>query len=220
MLVGHFAVSLAGKSIAPQVSLGTLVAAAMASDLAWPLFMLAGFEHVEFSPGSRGVISMRADIAYSHGLLTCAIGAVLFAAVYYFRRRDRTGALVISAAVLSHWLLDFASHPPDMALAPGMPLRLGLGLWNSIPATLVVEGAMWAAGILVYTRATRPRSRAGSYVFWIGVGLLTAAWLNNITAPPPPDVASAMRASFLFFVLAVTWAYWVNRLRPAKVTSG
>ena len=43
-----------------------------------------------------------------------------------------------AALVLSHWVLDFASHRPDMPLWPGGP-KVGLGLWYSLPATLVVE---------------------------------------------------------------------------------
>jgi hypothetical protein len=37
MFVGHFAVGLAAKRVAPAVSLGTLVLAAMLADLLWCL---------------------------------------------------------------------------------------------------------------------------------------------------------------------------------------
>ena len=51
MLVGHFAAGFAAKRIAPRISLGTLVLAAMAADFLWTGFMLAGIEHVRFRPG-------------------------------------------------------------------------------------------------------------------------------------------------------------------------
>ena len=41
--------------------------------------------------------------------------------------------------MLSHWVLDFAVHRPDLPLWPAGP-KVGLGLWNSIPGTFIVEG--------------------------------------------------------------------------------
>ncbi len=47
--------------------------------------------------------------------------AALFAAIYFGVRSDVRGAWFVFFAVLSHWLLDFISHGPDMPLAPGVP---------------------------------------------------------------------------------------------------
>jgi hypothetical protein len=224
MLAGHFAVSLAAKRFAPNVSLGTLVAAAMAADLVWPIFVLAGADTVRFNSaatpaGVRAVEVMEADITYSHSLLTCVLLAVLLGAVYFSRRRDLRGSWVIGAAALSHWLLDFISHRPDMALAPGSPGRFGLGLWKSVPATLAVEGLLWAGAIVIYLRATRAaKPLVAGFVFWGGILLLTLSWLSNITAPPPANLSAAMLTSFVFFSLTVAWGYWVNRLRPSSAS--
>ena len=57
-------------------------------------------------------------------------------------RRYPRGAAVVFLAVLSHWLLDFVSHRPDMSLAPGVNLSVGLGLSDSRVA-LLVEGLLW-----------------------------------------------------------------------------
>jgi hypothetical protein len=46
------------------------------------------------------------------------------------------------------------------------------------------------------------------------------AWYNNLAGPPPRDPHAALVASFLFFSLAVAWAYWMNRLRPWLGTTG
>lgn len=51
MLIGHFAVGLVAKRIEPQVSAGTMVLAAMFTDLLWCELMLAGLEQVQFKPG-------------------------------------------------------------------------------------------------------------------------------------------------------------------------
>src|SRR5690242_3013072 len=145
MLVGHFAVGLAAKRIVPNVSAGTLVLAAVLADLLAFVFLIAGIEHVNITPGITAVNPIDCyDFAISHSLLMDAVWAALFAAAYFMWKRDVRVAWVLFAAVLSHWVLDWISHRPDMALAPGMHRYFGLGLWNSVPATLAVEGSLWA----------------------------------------------------------------------------
>jgi hypothetical protein len=56
------------------------------------------------------------------------------------------GMVVIWIAVMSHWVLDGVTHRPDMPLYRGGP-RFGLGLWNSVAGTMVVEIAMFVAGV-------------------------------------------------------------------------
>ncbi len=217
MLVGHLAVGFVAKRVEPKISLGTLVLAPMIADLLWCLFMIAGIEHVQFKPGMGAANYVAAsDVAMSHSLLMDAIWAALFAAAYFLGRRDPREAWVLFAAVLSHWPLDFVSHRPDMPLAPGVPKYFGLGLWTSLPATLIVEGGFWLLAIVLYARGTRPLKRLGVYAFWIVIALLTLAWYNNVAGPPPPNPRTAPIASLIFFSLIVAWAYWMNRLRPAQ----
>ena len=96
------------------------------------------------------------DVSYSHSLLVDTILAVLLATAYLLCRRDRRGAVVLFLALASHWFLDVASHRPDMALTPGGRRQFGLGLWNSIPATLLIEGVPWLVGALIYWRQAVP----------------------------------------------------------------
>jgi membrane-bound metal-dependent hydrolase YbcI (DUF457 family) len=217
MFVGHLAVGLVAKRIEPKLSLGTGVLAAMLVDLLWAIFLIAGIEHVHFKPGMGAANYFVAyDIAMSHSLLMGAVWAALFAAAYFLRRHYPRGAWILFAAVLSHWFLDFVSHRPDMPLAPGVHRYFGLGLWNSIPATFIVEGGFWLVAIVLYVRATHPKNRAGVYAFWSVVVLLTLAWYNNIAGPPPRNPHTAPIVSLIFFSLVVAWAYWMNRLRPAQ----
>jgi membrane-bound metal-dependent hydrolase YbcI (DUF457 family) len=216
MFVGHFAVGLTAKRIAPAISLGTLVLAAMLADLLWCVFMIAGVEHVEFRPAmGAGNYFQSSYIALSHSLLMDAVWAALLAAAYFVRRRSRRAAWILFAAVLSHWVLDWIAHRPDMPLAPGTHTYFGLGLWTSIPATILIEGGFWLAAVVLYARAFRPKGRTGIFAYWAVVALLTLAWYGNIAGPPPRDPHAAPYASLLLFSLAVGWAFWMNRLRPA-----
>lgn len=109
-------------------------------------------------------------------------------------------------------MLDVISHRPDMPLAPGAHTVLGFGLWNSLPATLLVEGGFWLLAIILYVHGTRAKGRAGIYGFWIVIALLTWIWLGNITTPPPPSGIG----SLVYFTLVIDWAYWMNRCRPSR----
>src|SRR5579862_870922 len=141
MLAGHFAVGLTAKRIEPTISLGTLVLASMLADLLWCLFMIAGIEHVQFRPGMGAANYFAAsDIVMSHSLLMDGLWGGLLGAGYLLIRRHPRGAWILFAIVLSHWMLDWISHGPDMPLAPGMHRYFGLGLWHSIPAAIIAEG--------------------------------------------------------------------------------
>ena len=50
MFLGHFAVAMAAKKVAPRPSLGTLVLAAQLADGLWPIFLLLGWERVAIEP--------------------------------------------------------------------------------------------------------------------------------------------------------------------------
>lgn len=206
MLVGHFAVSMVGKRVEPTLSLGTLVLASLLPDLLWCVFLLTGIERVQIQPG-RGAAKYLAlaVVPWSHSLLMVAAWASLFAAAYYLLREVPRGAWVLFGAVVSHWLLDVVSNK-DMPLAPGMSARFGLGIWGSVPATLILEGGFWVLGIILYVRATTPKNRAGVFAFWAVIALLTLAWYNNITGPPPPNGLVMGISSLIFFSLLVTWA--------------
>jgi hypothetical protein len=222
MFVGHFAVGLAAKRVAPSISLGTLVLAAMLADLLWCLFMIAGIEHVQFKPGMGAANYFQAsDIALSHSLLMDGLWGALLAAAYFLRRRNARGAWILLAAAVSHWLLDWIAHRPDLPLAPGTRAHFGLGLWASLPATIIIEGGFWLLAVILYARWARSQGRTGIYAYWSVAALLTLAWYGNVAGPPPRDPHSAPIASLILFSLAVAWAYWMNRLRPApRATAG
>jgi len=217
MFVGHLAAGFAAKRFAPRTSLGTLLVAALLADLLWVIFLLAGIEHARIQPGITAANALDLwDYPFSHSLLTGALWAALFAGIYYAWRRYAPGAWAIFAAVLSHWLLDFASHRADMPLAPGLHRYFGLGLWNSIPATYLVEGFLWLVGILLYARATRASGRTGVYAFWVMIALLTALWIPSVGGPPPPSLRAMAFANIPFSLVLFAWAFWIDSRRPAR----
>jgi hypothetical protein len=212
MFIGHHAVSFAIKPIAPRVSLGTLFAATILLDLIWPILILLGIEDVRIAPGITAFTPLDFyKYPITHSLLTVLGWSAAAGIVYWIFRKSARDAAIVGAAVLSHWVVDFLAHRPDLPLWPGGP-KVGLGLWNSIPATIVVEVGMFVIGLWLYLRATKARDRIGSFALWSLVAFLGVIYVANLTAPPPPDaksIAIAGLAQWLF----VPWGLWIDRHR-------
>ena len=217
MFLGHFAVGLGAKRAAPALSLGLLFAAAQFADLLWPNLVLAGVEKLEIVPGTTAVNPLRfVSYPWSHSLVALLAWGVLLAALAVLLRRGRRlDAGLVVAVVVSHWLLDVASHIPDMPLTLTGETRLGLGLWRSLPGTIAVELLLLAAGTAIYVRSTRARDRAGSLGLAVLLLLLVAIYGASLVGPPPPSpqvVAWSAEAMWLF----VLFGWWVDRHRESR----
>jgi hypothetical protein len=214
VFIGHFAVAFAAKPAAPSVSLGTLFFACQWVDLVWPLFLVAGLERVEIRPGITAFTPL--DFVYypwTHSLVMGVLWAAGFGVLYLSIRKAGKAALLLAAVVLSHWFLDLVAHRPDLPLAPGSESRWGLGLWNSIPGTLLVEVSLFVAALFIYVKRTRPLDRIGSAGFWLLVAILAAAYLGAAFGPPPPSVAAIAWAGLIGGALTGFLGYWIDRHR-------
>ena len=215
MFLGHFGVGFGAKAAAPKTSLGTLFLAAQFTDLLWPTMLLAGLETVEIAPGITRVTPLRfTDYPITHSLIAVLGWAALFSGVYFLLKRYPKGAWVCGLAVISHWVLDALTHRPDLPLVPGGAARIGLGLWNSLPATLVVELAIFALGVGLYLRTTRAADRIGSIALWALVGFLLVIYFANVFGTPPPSVTALAWVGQAQWLLVI-WAYWIDRHRRA-----
>lgn len=213
MFIGHFAVGFALKRAAPRTSLGALVAAAQLLDLLWPWFLLLGWERVRIEPGNSPFLRLVFErYPISHSLVMAIVWGALVGLLYAWRTRLRTAAIWLGAAVVSHWVLDWITHRPDLPLAPWSDVKVGLGLWNSVPATLVIESVMFAAGVWMYARTTRALDRMGRVNFWIYVAALTAMYVSSIVGPPPPNTRALATVALGIWLLP-PWAAWFDRHR-------
>ena len=217
MFIGHFAVAFAAKRAAPAVSLGTLFVACELVDLLWPVMLLLGIETVRIAPGSTAFTPLDfIHYPWTHSLAMGWVWALALAGVYRAFRSDTRGAIVIALVVVSHWFLDALSHRPDMPLAPGSELRVGAGLWNSIPATLAVELAMFALAVAFYLRSSRARDRAGAIGLWTLLGVLLASYFGAAFGPLPPGVEAIAWTGIAGGVMTAAWGYWLERHRQMR----
>jgi hypothetical protein len=216
MFVGHLAVALVAKRAAPAANLGWLMAGVTALDLIWPVFVLAGLEHVRIVQGATAFTPLVFDsYPWSHSLVMAVVWGLALVAVARWREVRASAGLLVTL-VISHWVLDFASHAPDMPLWPGPSPRLGLGLWYSIPLTLVIEGSLWILAIVVFLKG-RPRRREGRVAFWSLVVASTLLWATGPWSPPPPSTRALGWFALIGWIL-VPWAALADR-PPARTTS-
>jgi hypothetical protein len=213
MFIGHFGLGFGAKKAAPSVSLGTLFVACQFADLLWPTLLLLGIERVAVQPGNTAMTPLDfISYPYSHSLLMLCIWGAACGGIYAALRRAPLAAVTLALLVVSHWVLDFITHRPDMPLTPGGSTRVGLGLWNSVPATIAVEATIFAIGIALYLRATRARRLAGTIGLWSLVAFLLLIYAASTFGPPPPTAAAVAWSTQAMWLL-VAWAYWLDRNR-------
>lgn len=220
MFIGHFAAAFAAKRVVPQTSLGTLAIAAQFIDLVWPTLLLLGVERVVINPALAGAPLEFVHYPVSHSLLSVAGWGLLVGAACFVATRRLRVAVVVGLLVLSHWLLDWLVHRPDLPLLlDGGPV-VGLGLWDWPMVELALELALFGAGFALY-RST-PAGRAAGAGPWILAAVLVAIQVGNAFGPPPPSVEAIawVGQSQWLLVAAAYWADRPRRTRPDAVRSG
>jgi hypothetical protein len=219
MFIGHFAVGFGAKKFAPRSSLAVLLAAPLLADMLWPPFLLLGWEHVRIDPGDTRFTPLDLyDYPWSHSMLMLALWATVFAGIYYATTRYRPGTIAIWIGVMSHWVLDWVTHRPDMPLYPGGGPRLGLGLWNSIAGTMLVEIGMFAVGVWLYSSATIARDAIGRWAFWSYVLLLLVIYVGDRFSEPPPSAAAVAWTGIIAEVIFLVWAWWFDKHRNSRAS--
>jgi hypothetical protein len=216
MFVGHFALGFAAKRAAPRLSLALLFAACQLADILWPVFVAAGLESVRIAPGITAFTPLDfVSYPYSHSLVALSLWGALLGSVCWLSGVGGRASLLVAGLVVSHWVLDFISHRPDMPIYPGSTL-LGLGLWNSVPATLLVELLLFGAGVRLYASSTRARDSVGRWSFAGLVGFLLIAYFANIAGGPPPSVTAIAVAGIAGALLLLVWSWWADRHRISR----
>jgi hypothetical protein len=143
------------------------------------------------------------------------VWGVLVAVAYRVLARYAMGALIAGGAVVSHWFLDLIVHRPDLPLVPGGATKLGLGVWNSLGATLALEAIVFGAGLWLYLRCTIPVDRVGRYGTAALAGFLVLIYLANVFGPPPPSASAIAWAGQAQWLLVIA-GYWIDRHRRTR----
>ena len=211
MFIGHFAPAFVAASLGPRApKLGTAFFAAQLID--WAFFGLAivGVEKMRIEPGATVMVPF--DLyyyPYTHSLLGAALWALGFAFVILIAQRNLFAGALSGIVVLSHWVLDWVAHRPDLPIGFG-DTRVGLGLWNYPEVAMPLEILITLAAFLFYLRRTR--GPAGQPVVLL-VALVVFQGINWF-GPEPTEAGLFLHAqALLAFAVLNGLAVWVGENR-------
>ena len=209
MFVGHYGVGFAIKKSDPDVPLWVLFIAVQFLDVLWAPFVLLGIEKVRIVPGITA--SSPLDLyymPYTHSLPgALALSAFAFALYRLLRPHGGTrAAVLVGAAVFSHWILDLVVHRPDLPLYDNHA-KVGLGLWNLPVVASLLEAAILFTGAALYLRTRPPRPRS----VLVFCALMLGVQLSVFFGPPPSTDRSIAVTAIVAYVLFAAVIAWLER---------
>lgn len=216
MFAGHVGAALAIGRAERRVNVGVFVAAALLLDIILWALILLGRESVTIP--ANFAITHQAEFVFpwSHGLLASVAWsalAALAAWIAYPRLGSARGraALLVAAAVFSHWLLDALVHRPELPVTGGASYKVGLGLWNSLPLALAVEALLVVAGLALYLRGTQLSRGKSLALAALSLLILAFTIVGMTVAPPPPSAQAMATGSLVTLILVVAVACWLGK---------
>ncbi len=212
MFIGHFAPAFIAAAVSPErPRLGAMFVAAQLVDWGFFALSIVGVEHMRAVDPPASVMAPIDfyHMPYTHSLIGVAVWAAAMLVVVAVHRRDWQLGLLAGLVAVSHWLLDWLVHVPDLTLDGSAP-KLGFGLWNVPWVSIPLELGLTLGAFAFYLRRTR--GPAGPPAILIGVMLLLQAisWFGP--HPQTAGVFFAIQALIAFTVMTML-ATWVGENR-------
>jgi len=219
MFVGHYAASFVAKAYEPRASLAALFIAAQLLDLIFFPLVLFNVEQLAVATdmNTAGHLAMP-YMPYSHSIYAALVWSLLsFIVCKSVFKLSRTVSILITLVIASHWLFDWLTHTPDLAVLrifSDTAVKWGLGLNNFKYLAFAVELAFLFGAAFLYLRRSEPVMFLGHICTPVMLLiLLTLSGINSFSEPlsQSPDTTS-VQACILFITLAVL-AVTVDRSR-------
>jgi hypothetical protein len=221
MFVGHYAASLALKSLDKRVSLGLLFIGVQLVDILFFPFVLMGIERFELV--ERFTESTHFNLVYmpyTHSLVGSTLWAVLVFGLFMLLNKSIKEnkvkvAILLGISVLSHWFLDLIVHTPDLPLLTDSSPKLGFGLWNNALLTYSLEAVLLLGTLVYYMKSTKSHAGKGHYAMPIFVAFLLLANIANIFAPFDKSQTETLVAvsAIVAYGIFAGLAFWLDKKR-------
>ena len=225
MFVGHYSIAFAARTERNKIPVWVLFVAVQFLDYIWATLVLFGIEKLRVIKGfTAGSMLDSYFHPYSHSLIAALAWSLIAALVYKsVCSRDgclyrRSAALIVGAAVFSHWILDLIAHPRDLAIYDNT-WKVGFGFWNYRDPEFALEIALLAGGIVLYlTRNVMPAIRKVAVIAF-GIALVVVQ-IGDTYVPRTPltDKATAMGV-WIFYTLFVVVAFIVEKIGSRSQSS-
>ena len=166
--IDHAATALLVKRRYPTVSLVPLLVSVQTMELAWVALNYAGIERTVTDATVRSVADVHlVYMPYSHSVAIPVAAAIVTWVIIEKGFGKALLGRALAIGIVSHLVLDLATHAHDIVLWPGSPApKLGLGLYQAAPlAAFVIE---FLYGVFCW------------YVYKGGVGLFALISLGNL----------------------------------------
>jgi len=188
-------------------------------DYIWATLVLLGIEKLRVIKGFTAGSTLDSYFhPYSHSLITAVLWSGVAALCYkplcrwLGFRYTKSAALIVGAAVFSHWILDLIAHPRDLPIYDNSA-KVGFGLWNYRNPEFALEIALLALGIcLNLSRNIMPAIRKRAVISFGIVLLVVQIGDTYVPRAALTDRATALGV-WIFYTLFVLVALIIEKLR-------
>jgi hypothetical protein len=128
MFIGHYGLGYLIKRKYSDIPLWVLFLSVQLMDIVAFILVFLGVEKAAYRDSANPFFRNNLDLPYSHSL----VGALLLGVTVYWvlvTAKRKSWGLIAALCVLSHWVIDWAVHTPDLSIAFGDG-KVGLGLWS------------------------------------------------------------------------------------------
>ena len=219
--IDHAATALVLKRRWPDAPLPWLLVSVQLMELAWVVLNLLGVERVSTAAAVHSVADLHLEsMPWSHSVATM-LGAAFLVWIGLRLAGLRQLGLALGLGVASHLILDLLTHNHDLALAPGLPAHLGLGLYGSAP--MVAFLLELAYGVLCWWIFRGSRTLLAVI---LGFNLANVSFFSaalpgpeELLANHPTAVVLVVLAQIVVTLLVVGWLARPPRPAPASAVA-
>ncbi|MGH8371566.1 MAG: hypothetical protein ACRETO_02385 [Gammaproteobacteria bacterium] len=219
MFVGHYGVAFAARRIEKRIPLWLFFVAVQFVDILWCAFILLGIEKVRIVPGITAANPLDFYyFPYTHSLIGSigwAGAAFVLYRVYQRYKGSPKPALILAAAVLSHWFLDLIVHARDLDII-NENFKVGFGLWNYPLIELILELAILFGGLAYYLKGNNTLSKTRKIGMVIFAVLMAAIQLMNAFGPLPTSITVIGIAGLVMYGILALAAFFLEPRQVAR----
>jgi len=225
MFVGHYSVAFTVRTQQNKIPLWVLFVAVQFLDYIWATLVLLGVEKLRVIKGfTAGSMLDSYFHPYSHSLIAAVLWSGVAGLCYKLVCRwfgyayTKSAALIVGAAVFSHWILDLIAHPRDLPIYDNTA-KVGFGLWNYRHPEFALETALLALGIALYlARNVMPAIRKGAVIAF-GIALVVIQVGDTYVPRTPLSDKATARGVWIFYTLFVLIAWLVEKIGAQPQTN-